>query len=149
RAVIERDDAYARGQAGLERGDLLLDSSRDLERVLTVPHQHDPAGNLLPLLLQHAPTERRAELDGRDVPHPYRCTVPAARDDRIADVVDRLDPADGSDQILGVPLVDHPAADGRVRAGDSRVDLAQADPVGSQLVRIQVDLILPRGSANR
>ena len=41
-----------------------------------------------------------------------------------------------------------PAADRRVRPRDGRVDLAEADAVGPELVRVEVDLVLLRGAAD-
>ena len=61
--------------------------------------------------------------------------MPRRDDDRIANVIEVLDPADRADQVLGVSLVDDPAADRRVGPGDRRIHFAQADAVGPELAR--------------
>ena len=61
RAVVERHDPHALGQARLQLVDLLLDPLGDLQRVLAVPHHHHAADRLVAVLFQHAAAELRAE----------------------------------------------------------------------------------------
>ena len=65
RAVVERDDAHAARQAGLQLADLGLDAARDLERVFTVGHQDHAAGDLVAVFLEDASAKAR-----RQVRHP-------------------------------------------------------------------------------
>jgi hypothetical protein len=119
------------------------------QRVLAVSHQDDPADNLFAVLLEHAPAKGGPKLDRAEHANGDRCAGTALGDDRLADVIEILDPADRADQILGIPLVNHPPTGGRVRTGDGRVDFTQADAVGTELVRVEVNLVLAWGSADR
>ena len=67
RAVVERHDAHAVGQARLQLVDLLLDPPGDVERVLAVAHHHHAADRFVAVFLQHAAAELRAEADGGQI----------------------------------------------------------------------------------
>ena len=150
RSFVERDDPHAVGQAGLKLDDLLLDPLRHVERVLAVPHHHDAADRFAAVLFQHAAAELRAEADGRHRAHgDRRAGGGIGLDDDLLDVALRRDPADAADNVLGIPLVNHAAADRRIRARDRRVHFSERDAVGSQLERIDVDLIFDRIAADR
>ena len=58
-----------------------------------------------------------------------------AFDDDSLDVGERLNPADAADQIFRVALLQHAAADGGVRSRHGRIEFAERDAVGAQLVR--------------
>ena len=53
---------------------------------------------------------------------------PRSGDHGPLDVAQAGDPPHRSDQVFGVPLVDHPAAHARIRPGDGRIHFAQPDP---------------------
>jgi len=66
----------------------------------------------------------------------------ALHDDDFPDVVLPADPAEAAHQVLGAVLVEDLAADARIGGPDRAEDLAQADVVGPEFQRIDVDLVL-------
>src|SRR5262249_40384529 len=68
--------------------------------------------------------------------------------DGFLDVAGVLDPADAADQVLGVVLLDDPAAHRGVAAGDRLDQLAEGDVVSAQGVGIDVDLVLQGHAAD-
>src|SRR5271157_1968612 len=145
--IVEGHDPDTLGQARLQGCDLLLDLLSDCQRVPAVTHHHHSPDDLLAVLLQDATAKRRTDLDSAQVLHVDRSAVPLG-DDNIADVVEALDPADRADQVLGVPLVDDPAADSRIRPGHGGVDLTQADAVSTELVGVEIDLVFLGSAAD-
>src|SRR5271166_1111314 len=145
--IVEGHDPDALGQARLKGSDFLLDLLSDRERVPAEAHHHHSPDDLLAVLLQDAAAKRRTDLHSAEGFHVDRSAVPLG-DYRAADVVEALDPADRTDQVLGVPLVDDPAADGRIRPGDGGVDLTQADAVSAELVGVEVDLVFLGSAAD-
>ena len=119
-----------------------LTRARDFQRIFAVAHQDDPADCFLAVLFEHAATEGWAHLNRAEHADAHRRAIAAQGDDRIANVIELLDPADRPDQVLSVSLVDHPAADRLVRPRDRRVDLTQADAQRPELARVEIDLIL-------
>ena len=135
------------GQAGLQLLDLLLDALGDGQRILAVAHQHDAAVDFVAVLLEDAAAELRAELHRGDVLDVDRRAVDLL-DDRVLDVLLVLDPADAADDVLGIVLLDDAAAGRHVALADGRVELAQRDAVGPQVLGPHVDLIFQRRAAD-
>ena len=69
-------------------------------------------------------------------------------DDDLLDVAGVLDPADAADDVLGVSLLHHLAADGGVGPGHGREQLAQGHVVGAEIVGVDVDLVLDGKTAD-
>ena len=133
------------GQARLKFLDLVLDALGDLQRVLAVPHHHDGADRLAAVLFQHAAAELAAAADRAELRHADgRALFAIGLDDDLLDVADALDPAHAADDELGVALLDHLAADRRVGPGDGGKEFAEGHVVGTELVGIDVDLVLDR-----
>src|SRR5262249_47760935 len=161
-AVVGRYDAHALGQAGLKLLDLLLDGLGHGERVPAVAHQHGAAGDLVAVLLEDAAADLRAELHDRHVPDVNRGAAALLDDgvlqvpqDPLPGVLAALrvlggpEPADAADQVLGVALLHDPAADAQVAPGHGVVEVAERDPVGRQVFRPDVDLVLQGRAADR
>ena len=147
-AVVGGDDVDARRQGGLQFLDLLLDAIGDGQRVFAEAHHDGAADGLVAVLLEDAAAELRADLHRGHVLDVDRRA--AARGDyRVLNVLGVVDPADAADEVLGVVLLDGPAADGGVAAGDGVVQLGQRDAVGAEGVGVHVDLVLERHPADR
>ena len=131
RAVVEWHDSHAFGQAGLQLDDLLFDPLGHVERVFAVAHHDHAADRFVAVFFEHAAAELRAEADGREIADgDRRACGRIGADDDFFDIALRCDPTDAADEIFGIPLMNHPAADGRIRAGDCRIEIAECDAVG-------------------
>ncbi len=149
-AVVERHDPHPFRQARLKLLNLGFDPLGHLQRVLAVAHHHHRPDRLVAVLLQHAAAElgsqaHRAETGNVD----RRARFRVGLHDGLLNVLRALDPTDAADDVLGVPFLDHLAADRGVGLGDGREQLAQRHVVGAEIVGVDVDLVFDGEAAGR
>ncbi len=134
-------------QAGLQLLDLLLQPLDDLQRILAVAHHHDAADGLCAALVEGTATELRPDGHVCHMPDLDRRTFVLAYDDFLQ-ILDCLDESDAADEELNTVLLQHFRADIDVRPPYGVIDVDKRDPVGSQLVGMNVDLVLPHETAD-
>ena len=131
RAVVDRQDLGARGQAFRHLRELRLDALDDVQRVRAEALQDDAAGDLaLAVHLGDAATLVGPELDPGDVPHPQRRAAVGLEDD-VLDVGDAPQVAAPAHHELELGELDRAAADVGVARPDRVAELVEGDALGA------------------
>ncbi len=146
-AVIEGDQADARGQAGRQGGEPGLDVLDDLVGILAVAHHHDAAHHLPPIHIEGPAAEIATYLNGRDIAQIEGRAVAGQHRDllQVGDIPHQAHPAHHE---LGAILLDGLAADVEVARGHGVHDLAQGGAILLQLEGRDLDLILTHEAAH-
>src|SRR5581483_5847345 len=135
-------------QPGLDVLDAFLEAADDCKRVLAETHEHDAANGFAAGVVENAAAEVGAELNRGHVLDEDRGAGLLAQDD-VLDVGNVLDEAGAADEELEAVLLHDLGADVDVALAHRLVDLGQGDAVGTQLVGINVNLILLDEAAER
>ena len=144
RSVFERPT----GKSRLNLLDLLLDGRDDGQRVLHVSRNDDTADRGCTLVIECAATQGGTQRHTSDVANPNRRVFP--RDDHCRlEVVEILDEAQASHDVLDAIDLQGASADVEVALTHCVGDLGQADPVRPHRLGIYVDLILSDEAADR
>ena len=148
RAVVDRKDLGALRQARGNLGQALLDALDDVEGVGAEALQHDAAGDLaFTVHLGNAAPLVRPEFDPGDIPDTQRgAGIGLQRD--VLDVGDALQVTAPAHHELELGELDRTAADVRVARPDRVAELAEADALSAQPVRIDDDVVLLHEAAD-
>src|SRR5205823_3403221 len=98
----------------------------------------DAAGDFIAVLLENAAAKLRAELNDGNIFDVHGRAVDLL-DDGVLDVLGVLDPADATDEVLGIIFLDDAPADGHVAFGDGGVEIAERDAMSAQRFGADVD----------
>src|SRR5262249_14706066 len=150
RTVVGRNDLDPFREGLLHVLQLRLHAVDHVQRILAVPHDHDPTDRLaLAVELDEAAPQIRAEVDLADVTDEDRRAVAVRPDGDLLDVVDGGDVAAAAHHVLGAVELHEPPADLVVRAPDGLHDLAEWEMVGKEGRGVDLDLILLDEASDR
>ena len=142
-AVVDPLDLHARRQDRgiVDGGDQLLDAGNGRRTLLAAPHQHDALHDVV-VLVEAGDAEPRLLADGDrgDVLDQHRIAA-GLRHHGVVEVFDRADQADAAHHGGLRADIDGVAADIDVGVADGLQHLRQRQPVGDQLVEIDLQLI--------
>ena len=141
RTIVKRNDAYTVWQARLQRPDLLLDGIDYLQRVHAVARDHHAADGFLAVFIKCADPKGIAELHLCHVLDVNRDSVRRS-ENNVFDIRDRLNQPDAAHHRPLAGLLDHIAADIVVGTLNGFDDHRQRQRIRSQLVGIDIDLVL-------
>ncbi len=156
-AIVERHDAHAGRQAGLQFDDLGLEPARHLQGILTMAHEHDAAGRLRAVFFEDATAGLAAQRHAGDAAQRDGRAVGGGKRN-VFEVADNAlgleagvglagpgpEPADAADDELRPTLLDDIAAGGRIGPADRVRNLGRRNAALAQLARIEFDLVLRR-----
>ena len=148
RTVVGADDLNAGRKRRLDLFDFLLDAIDQIERVLAVAHDHDAADHFaFAVQLRDAAPHVRPQSHRSDVAHQNRraASPPTVT---LLDVLDGSDIAATAHHVFRAAQFDGAAADVVVAHANGIDHAFHRQPVGGQLVRIEIDLILAHESAD-
>src|SRR5204863_2529315 len=129
--------------------DLLFDAVDDVECVLAIAHDDDPANDFAtPVEFSNTAPDIAAEMDVANI---FQIDGRAVFDfeNNVLDVLDLFDVAAATDVVLGRGDFENFAADIRVTHLNRVDDFAERDVVGNESVWIEIDLVLLHEAANR
>ena len=131
-----------RQQRGIDHHRLLPHPIQHRQRILALPHEHDPFHHVVePVLRDDSLTRRSTHLHGADVPHPDR-HGPAARHHHVGNVLERAEQPDATHHLLLIPVRQEATARIQVGGGHRLFHLWQYDAIARKLRGIDVDLVL-------
>ena len=123
--------------------DRLLHAGQHVVDALAKPDDNDASGRVAhPIVVHHAATDVRADLDETNVAHENRGSVGLRSDRHLLDVGRLLKIASPAHHVLGAGELQYPAAHFLIAAADLLDHFVDRDLVGQQLVGIDGDLVL-------
>src|SRR5512133_1946003 len=141
-AIVEGDDANILRKARCNLGDLLFDGIDDVKGMGAVARHNDTADRLFAILVEESTAELGPQLHTRNITHIHWSAI-RRRDRNVFNVLELLDQPKPANHVFAVADFEHLGAYIVVAALHCREHIAHRDAVGSQLQRIDIDLILP------
>src|ERR1019366_188889 len=148
--IVRGDNLYTGRKTSLDVMELLLNAIDQLESVLPLPHDHDP-GYRLPgsVPVRDAAPDIRPERYVAHVGDANRNSALIFREHDLADVVSRLRISTAAHHVLGAAEFHQSPADVIVAAAHCVHYFADRDIERLELVRVNIDLVLPHEAAQR
>ncbi len=143
RAVVSGHELHTGRHRRLDVAQLGFHAVDHAQRILAEPHHDDAAHHLaFAVELRDAAPDVGTEAHLRDVAHVNRRAAAVGAERHGLDVIERFQVAAPADHVLAPGELEQAAFDVVVAGLDRRHDVADADVVSRQLVRIDVHLVL-------